>query len=53
MSDVLDTLKKQLQDRANVLVGSDPQWAYLKGKIEGLEEALKEAVVEEPKKGGK
>jgi hypothetical protein len=53
MSDVLDTLKKQLQERANQLVGSDPQWAYLKGKIEGIEEASKTVVVEEPKKGGK
>ena len=53
MNTTLDDLKKQLQERANHLLGSDPQWAYLKGKIEGLEEALKEAVVEEPKKGGK
>lgn len=53
MSDVLDTLKKQLQERGNQILGSDPQWAYLKGKIEGIEEASKPVVVEEPKKGGK
>ena len=52
MNTTLDDLKKQLQERANHLLGSDPQWAYLKGKIEGLEEALKPDE-SGAKKGGK
>lgn len=50
---VLDDLKKQLQERANQLLGSDPQWAYLKGRIDGIEESQKAKVVDEPKKAGK
>jgi|DEB0MinimDraft_4_1074332.scaffolds.fasta_scaffold463606_2 hypothetical protein len=50
---VVDGLKKQLQERANQLLGSDPQWAYLKGRIDGIEESQKAEVADEPKKAGK
>jgi hypothetical protein len=32
----IEELKKQQQDITNKLVGANPQWCYLQGKIEAL-----------------
>ena len=34
---ILKQLKEDLQTRASQILGADPQWAYIKGKIEGME----------------
>jgi hypothetical protein len=36
LSSQIEELKKQQQDITNKLVGANPQWCYLQGKIEAL-----------------
>jgi len=54
MQKIIDELTKQLNERGNQLLGSDPQWTYIKGQLDGITKAQEDSkVVEPPKKEGK
>jgi hypothetical protein len=54
MQKIIDELTKQLQERGNQLLGSDPQWTYIKGQIDGITKAQEDSKVGVvPKKEGK
>ena len=53
LSSQIEELKKQQQDITNKLVGANPQWCYLQGKIEALTSLQAKPELKVAEKGGK
>ena len=49
----LEDLKKQQQEVASKLLGANPQWCYLQGKIEALTSLQAKPELKVAEKGGK
>jgi hypothetical protein len=49
----LEDLKKQQQEVASKLLGANPQWCYLQGKIEVLSDLQAKPELKVAEKGGK
>jgi hypothetical protein len=49
----IEDLKKQQQEVASKLLGANPQWCYLQGKIEALSDLQAKPELKVAEKGGK